>query len=158
MVLVRLELVLRGGHSSGFVDSFMPPFMGTVVGLFAGMFCGSGRSSFEWFGLMSRSVRCVLPTGKIQAHAGWSLAFDVDDVEMFLGSLDFAQWRISSRDVFVANSGCSSHVGHSASLFLTRSGAVMSPVIRGHVTALRASSPSLPYSLPLFPIALFETH
>ena len=107
---------------------------------------------------MTRSVRCVLPTGKIPAHAGWSLAFDVDDVEMFRGSLDFAQWRISSRDVFVANSGCSSHVGRSASPCLTRPGAVMSPVIGGHVTALSTTSLSLPHSSPLFPIALFETH
>lgn len=38
MVFVRLELVLRGGRSSGLADSFALPFTKALVGSFAGCF------------------------------------------------------------------------------------------------------------------------
>ena len=64
----------------------------------------------------------MLLPGTIPSHSGWLLAFEVDDsparfaqdldnMKQVRGSLDFAQWRISSRAVLVANSDSSTPVG-----------------------------------------------
>ena len=79
------------------------------------MFRGSLRSSFKWSGIVGRLVGVALLPLSIPARAGRSEACDLDDspsrtprdlddVEKFRGSLDFPQWRISPREVLVANS------------------------------------------------------
>ena len=102
----RVELAVRGGHSTEPGDSLIPSFDKLAPASFSGMIRVSWRSSHRWVGHVDRPVGIALSPGKIPAHAGRTRAFnpydsprrlphDLNDMGKYRGSLEFPQWRIS---------------------------------------------------------------